>query len=136
MKRRTFLSGSLLAYSGFLANARAQGTSRAPDLKIREIRAVRLHNFNSRFVRVYTEQGLTGTGETMDTLGAEHIINENIGPGLAGRDPLDIEGILFDLAGWKHLTPGAPSPVFMRGTGGPYLSAVSGVEMALSHLLR
>jgi galactonate dehydratase len=132
MTRRTLLGGAALAYGEFLASARAQGTSAAPRLKIREIRAVRLRDgFNSRFVRVYTDQGLTGSGETMDTLGAEHIINENISPFLAGRDPLDIEGILFDLWSWKRLPGGAPMPVFLRGMGGPYLSAISGVEMAL-----
>src|SRR5436305_13741402 len=97
MKRRTFLGGLTGAafYSDFLTNARAQGTSAAPNLKIREIRAVRLRNgLNSRFVRVYTDQGLTGTGEFMDTLGAEYIVNNNISPALAGREPLDIEGIL------------------------------------------
>ena len=88
--------------------------------------------FNSRFVRVYTDQGLTGTGETMDTVGAEDIVNSYMGPSLVGRDPLDIEGILYDLWGWKRgSTGGAPSPLFMRGMGGPYLSAMSGVEMAL-----
>ncbi|HEV2273100.1 MAG TPA: mandelate racemase/muconate lactonizing enzyme family protein [Acidobacteriaceae bacterium] len=133
MNRRTFLGQAALAYGAFLLNARAQGTSRAPKLKIREIRAVRLRDgFNSRFVRVYTDQGLTGTGETMDTVGAEDIINNNIGPALVGRDPLDIEGILSDLWGWRRGPGGgAPSPLFMRGMGGPYFSAMSGVEMAL-----
>ena len=114
-------------------SARAQGTSRCARLTIREIRAVRLRDgFNSRFIRVYTDQGLTGTGEMLDTVGAEYIVNHNIGPALAGRDPLDIEGILFDLWGWKHLSVGgSPSPLFMRGMGGPYLTAISGVEMAL-----
>lgn len=131
MNRRTFLGGAAALYGAFLRNARAQGSSRAPKLKIREIRAVRLRDgFNSRFVRVYTDHGLTGTGETMDTVGAEDIVNTNIGPSLASRDPLDIEGILFDLWGWKRL-PGGNSPLFMRGMGGPYLSAVSAVEMAL-----
>ena len=134
MNRRSFLGGlggAALAYHEFLASARAQGTSAAPDLKIREIRAVRLRDgLNNRFVRVYTEQGLTGTGEFMDTLGAEYIVNNNISPALAGRDPLDIEGILFDL--WTNRLPGgAPSAVFVRGSGGPYLTAISGVEMAL-----
>jgi galactonate dehydratase len=134
MNRRTFLGGlggAALAYNEFLASARAQGTSAAPNLKIREIRAVRLRDgFNNRFVRVYTEQGLTGTGEFMDTLGAEYIVNNNISPALAGRDPLDIEGILFNLWG-NRLPGGAPSAVFLRGMGGPYLTAISGVEMAL-----
>jgi galactonate dehydratase len=131
MKRRTFLGRTLIGYQAFRAAARAQGTSRAPKLKIREIRAVRLRDgFNSRFVRIYTDQGLTGTGEFLDTVGAEYIINNNIGPLLAGRDPLDIEGILFDLRGWQRL-PGGHFPVFVRGMGGPYLTAVSGVEIAL-----
>ncbi len=133
MNRRMFLGQAAMAYGAFLLNARAQETSLAPRLTIREIRAVRLRDgFNSRFVRVYTDQGLTGTGEMLDTVGAEYIVNHNIGPSLAGRDPLDIEGILFDLWGWKHLSAGgAPSPLFMRGMGGPYLTAMSGVEMAL-----
>lgn len=120
-------------YGAYLASARAQGTSSVPKLKIREIRAVRLRDgFNSRFIRVYTDQGLTGTGETMDTVGAEDIVNSFIGPQLVGRDPLDIEGILFDLWGWRRFSAGEPpSPLFMRGMGGPYLSAISGVEMAL-----
>lgn len=132
MNRRHFIQQSAMFYMAFLANARAQGTSSVPKLKIREIRAVRLRDgFNSRFIRVYTDQGLTGTGETMDTVGAEDIVNSYIGPNLVGRDPLDIEGILFDLWGWKRASGGPPSPLFMRGMGGPYLSAISGVEMAL-----
>ena len=133
MKRRGFLGGLTGAalYSEFLTNARAQGTSAAPNLKIREIRAVRLRGgLNNRFVRVYTDQGLTGTGEFMDTLGAEYIINNSFSPGLAGRDPLDIEGILFSLY-QDRLPGGAPNAVFVRGLGGPFLTAVSGVEMAL-----
>ena len=78
----------------------------------------------------YTDQGLTGTGETLDNAGSEYIVNNNIGPWLVGRDPLDIKEILFDLWGWKRAPQGL-SPVFMRGVGGPYLSALSGVEMAL-----
>lgn len=133
MNRRHFLQQSAMAYIAFLTNARAQGTSAVPKLTIREIRAVRLRDgFNSRFIRVYTDQGLTGTGETMDTVGAEDIVNSYMSPTLAGRDPLDIEGILTDLWGWKRSSGGGPpSPLFMRGMGGPYLSAISGVEMAL-----
>ncbi len=123
MDRRAFM-GSLGAYGAVLAGARAQGTSRAPKLKIREIRAVRMRGIGSRFVRVYTDQGLTGTGETLDTVGADDIINKDMGPRLVGRDPLDIEAIYFDLFSF-------PS-VFMRGNGGgPYIAAVSGIEIAL-----
>jgi galactonate dehydratase len=130
MNRRRFCRG-LFGYTALLSAARAQGTSYAPKLKIREIRAVRLRDFNSKFVRVYTDDGLTGTGETLDNVGSEYIINNNLGPGLVGRDPLDIEGILTDLLGYYKLPGGGPSPIFMEGLGGPYLSAVSGLEIAL-----
>jgi L-alanine-DL-glutamate epimerase-like enolase superfamily enzyme len=81
MNRRMFLGQGAMAYGAFLLKARAQGTSLAPKLTIREIRAVRLRDgFNSRFVRVYTDQGLTGTGEILDTVGAEYIVNHNIAP--------------------------------------------------------
>ncbi len=130
MDRRAFLCG-LAAYSSVLVDARAQGTSRVPKLKIREIRAVRMSGINSRFVRVYTDQGLTGTGETLDTIGAEDIINKFFSPGLAGRDPLDIEAIYFDMYSWRSVPGGIPA-VFMRGSGGgPYIAALSGIEMAL-----
>jgi hypothetical protein len=66
MNRRMFLGQAAMAYGAFLLHARAQGTSHAPALTIREIRAVRLRDgFNSRFIRVYTGQGLTGTGAKM-----------------------------------------------------------------------
>ena len=130
MDRRAFM-GSLGVYGSVLAGARAQGTSRAPKLKIREIHAVRIRGMNSRFVRVYTDEGLTGTGETLDTIGAEDIINKFLGPGLAGRDPLDIESLYFDMYSFRSVPGGIP-PVFMRGAGGgPYNAALSGIEMAL-----
>lgn len=109
------------------APGRAAG---APKLKITSVKAARLKGINSRFVRVHTDQGLAGTGETLDTIGAEDIINKHLGPALAGRDPLDIEGIWWDLWSWRS-PPGGIPPVFMRGMGGPYLSALSGIEMAL-----
>ncbi|MBV6433053.1 MAG: D-galactonate dehydratase [Bryobacteraceae bacterium] len=133
MHRRDFLAGALPGFGAYLAfrsEARAQGTSRAPRLKISAIKAARLRGINSKFVRVYTDQGLTGDGETLDTVGAQDIINNHLGPALVGRDPLDIEGIWFDLWSWKS-PPGGIPPVFMRGMGGPYLAALSGIEMAL-----
>jgi len=131
MDRRSFLGAGF--YAALLADAKAAGTSRAPKLKIREVRAIRLRNgFNSRFVRVYTEEGLTGTGEFVDTMGAEYIINNNFNVMLKGRDPLQIQSILADFNGYRRVNlGGAPSVVFVRGQGGPYLTAVSGVEMAL-----
>jgi galactonate dehydratase len=133
MERRHFLNASVAgaaAYAAFRGDARAQGTSRVPKLKIREVRAVRLRGTVTNYVRVYTDQGLTGTGEMVDNVGADVIVNKNLGPGLVGKDPLDIEGIWFNYWGWGS-PPGGISPVFMRGMGGPYLTAMSGIDIAL-----
>ena len=139
MDRRSFLGTGLSAsmgagfYAALLGDAKAAGTSRAPKLKIREVRAIRLKNgFNSRFVRVYTEEGLTGTGECVDSMGTEYIINNNFNVMLKGRDPLEIQSIVADFNGYRRINLGGPpSVVFIKGNGGPYLTAVSGVEMAL-----
>src|ERR1700722_15824206 len=123
MRRRDFLNSAVgLSAAGLLLrDARAAGTSRAPKLKISAVKAAVPRGTGNCFVRVYTDQGVSGTGETTGTTGAEDIVNRDLGSRLAGRDPLDIEGIYYDL--WSNV------PV--RGMGGPYLSAVSGVEMAL-----
>lgn len=121
------------AYTQQLNDGRAAGTSRVPKLKITEVRAVELDGIgaNSKFVRVYTDQGLTGTGEMVDNIGAAQLINEHLGPSIVGRDPLDVEAIYFHFWGWGEV-PRATWPVFMRGSGGgPYLSAVSGIDIAL-----
>jgi len=133
MDRRTFLGGTLGLYMATMLEAKAAGTSRVPKLKIREVRAVRLRNgFNSRFVRVYTEEGLYGTGECVDSMGTEYIINNNFNVMLKGRDPLEIESILADFWGYHKINLGGPpSVVFVHGQGGPYLTAIGGVEMAL-----
>jgi galactonate dehydratase len=121
----------LAAYSETVGDARALGTSRVPKLKITAVRAVELAGINSKYVRVYTDQGLTGTGEMVDTVGAAQIINEHLGPSIAGRDPLDIEAIYDHFWSWGKV-PGTTWPVFMRGAGGgPYLAAVSGIDIAL-----
>ena len=129
MTRRSFMT-SLVAYNALLATARGQGTSRAPKFKIREVRAVRLRGTVTKYVRVYTDQGLSGTGEMVDTVGADEIVNNNLGPALVGRDPLDIQAIYFDNWSWKT-PPGGIPPAFMHGMGGPYLSAMSGIDIAL-----
>jgi galactonate dehydratase len=128
--RRTILKG-LLPLAGFagLREARAQSVG-APKFKIRDVRAVRLRGMVTKYVRVYTDQGLYGTGEMVDTVGAEFIVNEHLGPSLKDRDPLDTEAIFYDYFTYKTPTGGIP-PVFMRGMGGPYLTALSGIDMAL-----
>jgi hypothetical protein len=83
------------AYAQQREDRRADGTSRVPKLKITEVRAVDLRipspttlkGFEERYfhyVRVYTDQGLTGNGEMVDTLGAAEMINTQMGPSIVG----------------------------------------------------
>lgn len=124
MRRRSFLSGSVSgigAYTATAEDARAPGTSRVPKLKITDVKAARLRQMGNSFVRVYTDQGITGTGEMVNEVGSPEIINQFFREGLVGRDPLAIERIYTDF--WNR--------VFERGLGGPWLTAVSGIDVAL-----
>lgn len=131
--RRAFLKTLATGVAGSAAwvrDLRAAGTSRAPKLKISAVKAVRLKAVNNQFVRVYTDGGVYGTGETFDTVGAAEIVNSYLGPAIVGRDPLQIESIYTALLSSQRI-PGGQAPPFMKGMGGPYLSAVSAIEMAL-----
>jgi galactonate dehydratase len=131
--RRQFLKTATAGVMAgpWAAYSQIRSESRSPKLKITSVKAVELRGFNSKFVRVYTDQGLTGTGEMVDTIGAARMINEHLGPSLVGRDPLDIEAVWFHFWGWGRV-PEATWPVFMRGAGGgPYFAAVSGIDIAL-----
>jgi galactonate dehydratase len=120
MRRRTFLTTCLTGigfYTALVRDARATGTSRVPKLKITGVKAARFRKMGSSFVRVYTDQGITGTGEMVNEVGSVEIINRSFSEHLKGRDPLDIERIYMDF--WSR--------VFERGLGGPWLTAVSGI---------
>lgn len=124
MRRRVFLQScfpGLGAYMALVRDARAAGTSRVPKLKIAGVKAARFERMGNSFVRVYTDQGIAGTGEMVNEVGAVEIINKFFAGDLQGRDPLDIERIYTDF--WAR--------VFQRGMGGPWLTAVSGIDVAL-----
>jgi galactonate dehydratase len=118
MHRRVFLRNCLSALGAYPAILAA---ARPPRLKITAVRAARFRDMGNSFVRVYTDQGITGTGEMVNEVGSVEIINQFFRPELLGRDPLDIERIYNDF--WAR--------VFERGNGGPWLTAVSGIDVAL-----
>ena len=124
MQRRTFLTSclpGLAAYTALMRDARAAGTSRVPKLKITDVKSARFRKMGNSFVRVYTDQGIRGTGEMINEIGSVEIINKFLAPELKGRNPLDIERIYHNF--WRR--------VFARGLGGPFLTAVSGIDVAL-----
>lgn len=134
MKRRDFLKAAVTAGSG-AALCGAPGFARAQETHdVRNLRITDLKTFlvdgggdeNFVFVKVYTNQGITGLGE--GTLAGKGLtVATAIGElkrHLKGRDPTEIERI------WQDVFRGP------RYRGGPVLmSALSAVEIALWDIL-
>lgn len=71
-------------------------------MKIERLETVRLGEFpNLCWVRLHTDEGLVGLGETfMGAAAVEAYLHEWAAPKLLGRDPLQIESIARDLTGY------------------------------------
>ena len=71
-------------------------------MKITAIETIRLEEFaNLLWVRVHTDEGLTGLGETFFMARTvEAYIHEVVAPQMLGRDPLAIDRIAKDLTGY------------------------------------
>ena len=71
-------------------------------MKITNVETVRLSEFpNIIWVRIHTDEGLTGLGETfMGAAAVEAYIHEWVGPKLIGKDPLAIESRNRDITGY------------------------------------
>ena len=71
-------------------------------VKITQLETTRLAEFPQLlWLHVHTDEGLTGLGETFFSAGAvESYIHDDLAPQLIGRDPLAIDAISRDLAGY------------------------------------
>jgi gluconate/galactonate dehydratase len=101
-------------------------TSRGPrDVEITDVQTTMVDgNFPWTLVRVYTDAGVTGTGEAYWGAGVPELI-ERMRPFLLGENPLDIDRL------YEHLIQK------MSGEGsveGVTVTAVSGIEVALHDL--
>ena len=128
--RRALLKGGLLSIAGAagLPSLRAaveQATSeyRRPKLKITDIRTaeVRVHGYQVH-VRVYTDQGIVGQGESTDAATGNVPLIQSFSRMLVGQDPLNIE------AAFERIRT---SGVFAGAQAGQYVTALTGVEIAL-----
>ncbi len=108
-----------------LAAAVQQASSpyRRPKLKITEVRTaeVRVHGYQVH-VRVYTDQGIIGQGETTDASQGNVPLIQSFGRMLVGQDPLNID------AAFERIRT---SGVFAGAQAGQYVTALTGVEIAL-----
>jgi galactonate dehydratase len=128
--RRTLLKGGLLSVAGMagmpsLSAAVEQASTpyNRPKLKITEVRTaeVRVHGYQVH-VRIYTDQGIIGQGETTDAAQGNVPLIRSFGRMLVGQDPLNIE------AAFERIRT---SGVFAGAQAGQYVTALTGVETAL-----
>ncbi len=128
--RREFLSASGLGLAGLfgsrsLSAAVQAATSpyRRPKLKITDVRTaeVRVHG-GQVHVRVYTDQGIFGQGEATDAATGAVPLIRSFKPFLIGQDPLNVDYVFESLR-----TRG----IFAGAQAGQYVTALSGVEIAL-----
>src|SRR5271157_3436209 len=117
------LTGMLGLPSISTAVEQASSPYRRPKLKITEVRTaeVRVHGYQVH-VRVYTDQGIVGQGETTDAAEGNVPLIRSFGRMLMGADPLNIE------AAFERIRT---SGVFAGAQGGQYVTALTAVEIAL-----
>jgi galactonate dehydratase len=128
--RRTLLKNGLLSIAGLtglpsLARAVQDATTpyNRPKLKISDIRTaeVRVHGYQVH-VRIYTDQGIFGQGESTDAATGNVPIINSFSRMLIGQDPLNIE------AAFERIRT---SGIFAGAQGGQYVTALTAVEIAL-----
>jgi galactonate dehydratase len=125
--RRTFLSQGLLGAFALPSLSWAVQTAsspyRRPKLKITDVRTaeVAVHGYQLH-VRIYTDQGLVGHGEAVDSVQGGVPLIRSFRRALIGRDPLNVEA-LFERIRTQGLFAGAQA--------GQYISALTAVEIAL-----
>src|SRR6185312_11671950 len=128
--RRTMLKNVALPIAGTfalpaLAAAVQESSSpfQRPKLKITDIRTaqVRVHGWQTH-VRVYTDQGLYGQGESTDAAVGTDALVHQFRRCLVGEDPLNVDAL------WEKVRV---SGIFAGAQGGQYITALTGVEIAL-----
>lgn len=98
-----------------------------PRLKITDVRtAMVLVHGPQAHVRIYTDQGLIGQGEATDAAEGTPALIKSFKEFLIGKDPLNVDAI------WDQLRHYG---VFAGSQGGQYITALSGLEIALWDLV-
>jgi galactonate dehydratase len=130
LTRRTMLKNAALSIGGTFAlpalAAAVQTSStpyQRPKLKITDVRTalVRVHGLQTH-VRVYTDQGIYGQGESTDAAAGTVSLVNQFHRLLVGQDPLNVDAL------WERLRV---SGIFAGAQGGQYVTALTGIEIAL-----
>ena len=133
LSRRSLLKGAALQALGSASLFSLPALARAveenstpyqrPKLKITDVRTaqVMVHGPQTH-VRIYTDQGIYGQGEATDAAVGTASLVHGWRRMLIGRDPLNVEAI------WERIRTGG---IFAGAQGGQYVTALSGLEIAL-----
>ena len=117
--------GLLVDFSKTTADLESE-RSGARDIEITDVQTTMVHgNFDWTLVRIYTDAGVTGTGEAYWGTGVPGII-ESTKPYLLGENPLDVDRV------YTHLLQRLSGE---GSSAGPAVTAVSGIEIALNDLV-
>ncbi len=112
---------SLAACSGPVLSPLWQAkAAQQDDLKITKLEAVRFKNGHWTWIKLYTNQGIVGVGETYPLTNAQMGAVRDLAEMLIGKDPRNIEGI------WEDLYRRAAFNI----TGGAEMRIISAVNIA------
>jgi galactonate dehydratase len=130
LTRRKMLKNAVLSTAGMFVlptlAAAVQDAStphQRPKLKITDVRTaeVRVHGLQTH-IRIYADQGLYGQGESTDAaVGTVALVNQ-FRRFLVGQDPLNVDAL------WERIRV---SGIFAGAQGGQYVTALTGLEIAL-----
>ena len=114
----------LASFGQDLENAveRANLSSRPSDLQVTNVTSAYLRGGSRLFVRIETNQGITGYGEGVDAVSGTHQLVQNLGRRLLRRNPLDVHRLFEDIR---------RGGVFGGAQSGVYVAVLSALETAL-----
>ena len=125
--RRSFLASSLGLPALAAAVQQTVSPYKRPKLKITDVRTaeVMVHGLQTH-VRIYTDAGLIGQGEATDAAHGTTGIVRMFRRFLVGQDPLNVEAL------WERMRTAG---IFAGAQGGQYITALTGIEIALWDLV-
>ena len=113
-----------LALPSLAAAIQASSTPyQRPKVKITDVRTamVAVHGAQAH-IRIYTDQGLVGQGESTDAATATPALVRSLRGFLVGKDPLNVDAL------WEEIRRGG---IFHGAQAGQFVAALSGLEIAL-----
>ncbi len=100
--------------------------SSASDLRITKVTsAYFLSDQRKMFIKIETNQGITGYGEGVDAVGGTHYLAKQLGDKLVGKSPLNVNRLFEDL---RRVNPLGP---FVGAHGGVFIAVLSAIDIAL-----